>query len=664
MSLSAERNALSFNPLTLRSFLHQSPEIYFSIQKIQDEVWKNPILTHDPDIFSESRLSKIRLYIQKFHEYYRLNEYNSVPAQLASWAVFSHPFLCGVHQSMFVPCLENLASDEQLAKWMPLTKSFKMIGCYAQTELGHGSDIQNLETIAELDVKTDEFILHSPTLTSIKFWPGDLGIFANHAMVFAQLVINGVNYGLQAFLVQIRDFETHEPMQSVEVGDIGPKYGYATKDNGYLRLDKVRIPRTNLLMKYVNVNREGEFKKIGNDKTLYGIMMKIRTIISCDSVSILTQGLTIAVRYSIGRTQFKNKIMDYILQMDKLIPIVAQAFAIVAAGNKTRSLVTDNITLIKINDFSKLNETHIALASTKAYNSSTILLGLEKCRLACGGHGYSHYSGLPNMIQEYAPNCTYEGENTVMYLQVARYLLKHLEKASRNRELPHDVQYLQRSRIFDQEIKPLEFSQVTIKILHEIITLQAIYCIRDAASGMMEAVTAGNSLKESWDKKNGIKLVEAARNHTVYYTFDAFAESLSTLKISKTNQHINENTHFLPIDQPCFNILEKLCLLYGICSILEKPLFVLEAGILLPQQIDILLEEKEKLMKVIRPDVIGLVDCFQWNDNSLRSCLGRFDGNIYENLFELAANGNKMNKKEVADGIEYLKKMKEIDAKL
>ncbi len=54
-------------------------------------------------------------------------------------------------------------------------------------------------------------------------------------MVFAQLIINNISKGVQAFLVPIRDMETHEVLSGVEVGDIGPKYGFGTKDNGYLR---------------------------------------------------------------------------------------------------------------------------------------------------------------------------------------------------------------------------------------------------------------------------------------------------------------------------------------------------------------------------------------------------------------------------------------------
>lgn len=49
-----------------------------------------------------------------------------------------------------------------------------------------------------------------------------------------------------------------------------------------------------------------------------------------------------------------------------------------------------------------------------------LLQGIEQCRLACGGHGYSHASGLPEIYSFAVAGCTYEGENIVMLLQVAR----------------------------------------------------------------------------------------------------------------------------------------------------------------------------------------------------------------------------------------------------
>jgi acyl-CoA oxidase len=50
-----------------------------------------------------------------------------------------------------------------------------MLGCYAQTEVGHGSNLQGLQTTATYVPETDEFELWTPTLESCKWWPGTLG---------------------------------------------------------------------------------------------------------------------------------------------------------------------------------------------------------------------------------------------------------------------------------------------------------------------------------------------------------------------------------------------------------------------------------------------------------------------------------------------------------
>ena len=108
------------------------------------------------------------------------------------------------------------------------------MGCYAQTELGHGSNVAGLETTATLDLQTDEFVIHSPSITSTKYWPGGLGLWANHALVFARCIVSGNDYGIAPYIVPIRDMETHIPLKGVQVGDIGTKFGYSSKDNGWL----------------------------------------------------------------------------------------------------------------------------------------------------------------------------------------------------------------------------------------------------------------------------------------------------------------------------------------------------------------------------------------------------------------------------------------------
>jgi acyl-CoA oxidase len=151
---------------------------------------------------------------------------------------------------MFCTSVESFADDEQKKVWMPEIMNFNILGCYAQTEIGHGSDVASLKTTATYDMKTDEFVLNTPSIDATKWWPGEMGRLANFACVFARLVIpdpdsGDVNdYGIAPFLCQIRDRDTHKHMPGIKTGDMGPKFGYGSKDNGWMTLDNVRIPRS------------------------------------------------------------------------------------------------------------------------------------------------------------------------------------------------------------------------------------------------------------------------------------------------------------------------------------------------------------------------------------------------------------------------------------
>lgn len=155
-----------------------------------------------------------------------------------------------LHTTMFLNCLMEQTSDAQREYWMPRHNRWEITGAYAQTEMGHGSNVKGIELEAKWDPETKEFILHSPSLTSSKWWPGSLGRTANHSIVVAQLLlpVPGVpgraveykNYGPHPFILQIRDMKTHRPLDGIVIGDIGPKYGYAPMDNGYMLFDHYR----------------------------------------------------------------------------------------------------------------------------------------------------------------------------------------------------------------------------------------------------------------------------------------------------------------------------------------------------------------------------------------------------------------------------------------
>ena len=156
-----------------------------------------------------------------------------------------------IHFMMFLTFLRSNGTDEQKERWLDLAMEGKFIGCYAQTELGHGSNLRGIETIATFNQETDEFVIHSPTLTSLKWWP--TGMYSStHAVVMANLILEGKVCGVQGFFMQLRD-ENGMLMPGVEVGELGPKIDHSKGNIGYARFTHVAIPRFNMFSKFFQV---------------------------------------------------------------------------------------------------------------------------------------------------------------------------------------------------------------------------------------------------------------------------------------------------------------------------------------------------------------------------------------------------------------------------
>ena len=108
-------------------------------------------------------------------------------------------------------------------------------------------------------------------------------------------------------MVPVRSRENHQAFPGVHVGDVGAKLGYNLTDNGFLKFDNYRVPRTALLSRFVNVTKEGEFELLGDPRLLYQIMVMTRTMIVFGASFALSRQLTIAVRYAACRRQFANQ---------------------------------------------------------------------------------------------------------------------------------------------------------------------------------------------------------------------------------------------------------------------------------------------------------------------------------------------------------------------
>ncbi|CAD7014207.1 unnamed protein product [Ceratitis capitata] len=354
-----------------------------------------------------------------------------------------------VHILMFTRALRSHGTPEQYAKFGRRADNCEIIGTYAQTELGHGTYLRGLETRADYERKTDEFVLNSPTLTSYKWWPGGLGNTVNYCIVVAQLYIDNEPMGVQLFVLQVRDEETHEPLPGIDIGDIGKKIGMAGVNNGYLGLKNVRIPRTNMLMKNAKVLADGTFVKSPVSQLNYFPMVYVRCMVVLGNCVLHAEAATITTRYSAVRRQSpinpdapEPQVLDHLTQQMKITPEIVTVIAYRLAGGKLYKMYEQTAKAVSRSDYTRLPELHALACAMKASCTYDSTFGIERLRLSCGGHGYLASSNLGNLFAWATAACTYEGENSVLYLQVGKILLKTWTDVLNRKQLMPTMAYL------------------------------------------------------------------------------------------------------------------------------------------------------------------------------------------------------------------------------
>ncbi|MBA0859224.1 hypothetical protein Goshw_004587 [Gossypium schwendimanii] len=557
------------------------------------------------------------------------------------------PVFTDLHWGMFIPAIKGQGNEEQQQKWLPMAYKMQIIGCYAQTELGHGSNVQGLETTATFDPETDEFVIHSPTLTSSKWWPGGLGKVSTHALVYARLITDGQDHGVHGFIVQLRSLDDHLPLPGITVGDIGMKFGsgaYNSMDNGVLRFDHVRIPRDQMLMGVSQVTREGKFMQSDVPRQLvYGTMVYVRQKIVADASCALSRAVCIATRYSVVRRQFgshnggpETQVIDYKTQQSRLFPLLASAYAFRFVGEWLKWLYTDVTQRLQASDFSTLPEVHACTAGLKSVTTSATADAIEECRKLCGGHGYLSSSGLPELFAVYVPACTYEGDNVVLLLQVARFLMKTVSQLGSGKKPVGTIAYMGRSEHLLQCRCEVERAEDWLK---SNVILEAF----EARAARM-SVTCAKNLNNFPNQEEGFAqlatdLAEAAVAHVQLIIVSKFIEKLQQ-------------------DIPGKGVKRQLEILFNVyaLSLLHKHLgdFV-ASGCITPKQSALANEQLRLLYSQVRPNAIALVDAFNYTDHYLGSVLGRYDGNVYPKLYEEAWK-DPLNETVIPDGYhEYIR---------
>ncbi|CAL8289213.1 unnamed protein product [Arctogadus glacialis] len=650
-----ERQNATFDIEKLTNILDGGAERTNRRREIQSLVLNDP----DFDYGNPNFLSRSERYDQAVkksaHMILKLREYGiSDPVEInwyksMYWGTGREAL--GLHYVMFLPTLYTQCDSEQFNKWVPLAQSCTVLGTYAQTEMGHGTHLRGLETTATFDPATQEFVMHSPTVTSIKWWPGGLGKTSNHAIVLAQLYTQGKCHGLNAFIVPLRSMGTHMPLPGIVIGDIGPKFGFDAVDNGYLKLEHVRIPRENMLMKYAQVKPDGSYVKPLSSKLTYGTMVFIRSLIVGNAGIVLSQCCTIAIRYSAVRHQSEIRageaepqILDYQTQQHKLFPLLATAYAFLFAGQYMIDTYNRISGDINQGDLSEMPELHALSAGLKAFTTWTANTGIEVCRMSCGGHGYSRSSALPDIYVEFTPSCTYEGENTVMMLQTARFLMKSYRQVQAGQQLSGAVSYL--NKVHHRVMAPQAVSSqldLNLNTLVDLYEIRAAMLVELAAQSIQQESARGKCQEDSWNNST-IDLVRASDAHCHYMVLKMFRDKVDQIE-----------------DPGVHSVMSTLAHLYAIHGMGNFTGDFLQAGVLTGAQVPSVSKCLKGLLAEVRPSAVLLVDAFDHHDKMLNSVLGRHDGNVYEAMFEWARS-SPLNRTEVHES--FHKHLKPLQAQL
>eukprot|EP01103_Thecamoeba_quadrilineata_P014714 TRINITY_DN4453_c0_g1_i1.p1 TRINITY_DN4453_c0_g1~~TRINITY_DN4453_c0_g1_i1.p1 ORF type:complete len:674 (-),score=132.20 TRINITY_DN4453_c0_g1_i1:50-2071(-) len=549
-----------------------------------------------------------------------------------------------LHDDVFIPCIEGQASQEQRDYWLPLARQKKIIGSYAQTELGHGSNVQKLETTATFINETDEIELHSPTISSTKWWSGCLGKTATHTVAFARLIVKGKDLGIHGFIVQLRSMENHDPLSGITLGDIGPKWGTNSMDNGFVRFDRVRIPRHNMLMGFAKLSRDGTYTKPGHAKVGYITMMHVRAFLVLQSAVWLGKALTITIRYSCVRRQFgtpdnldqERQILDYRTQQYRLFPALAMSYALRFTGEYILGLITEIKQQLLRQDFSLMAEVHATTAGLKSLVTSYTADSIEECRRCCGGHGYQRASGLPDLFVDYLPSQTAEGDNYLLTQQTTRYLLKTIQEIAtgtkKPSELPKNVQYLAATPQERWAVSSLE-DLLNPALQRAAFEHRARRVITETAQ-TVAAAASERGFASAWNESL-VEIAQCSRAHCLLTIVSIFSEGVSD----------RVRTQSPALYRPLKNLSDLLALYW-----IEKEAgdYLID-GFVTGEQIQLIRTQVRKLLVDIRPDAVNLVDAFDFSDEDLRqSVLGRKDGRVYEALLESAMK-EPLNKTEAVE---------------
>jgi len=339
----------------------------------------------------------------------------------------------GVQLGLFGGAIQGLGTEPHHKKYLKPMMDMELLGCFAMTETNHGSNVKGLETVAVYNHKTSSFTINTPHEKAGKEYIGN-AMHCTMAVVFAQLLVDGKNHGVHAFLVKVRDSD-HNLLSGIRIEDCGYKMGLNGVDNGRLWFNNVSIPKENLLNKYGDVDANGAYTSpIENPNkrffTMLGALVTGRVSVGLAGNSAAKTALAIAIKYGSQRRQFASAegqaetiILDYPTHQERLFPLMAKSYALHFALQKLNTDLAEDI------DYKNRRKIETKAAGLKAIATWHATNTIQVCREACGGKGYLAENRFTDLKADSDIFTTFEGDNTVLLQLVAKGLLTEFKKS-------------------------------------------------------------------------------------------------------------------------------------------------------------------------------------------------------------------------------------------
>jgi acyl-CoA oxidase len=516
----------------------------------------------------------------------------------------------GVQFGLWGMSIHSLGTEKHYAKYLKDIGSLKLPGCFAMTETHHGSNVKGLETTATYNQLDKSFTIHTPHPKAQKEYIGNAAVHGQMATVFAKLVIDGHDYGVNAFIVPLRD-DQGTVLKGITIGDCGHKMGLNGVDNGTIRFDNVSIPKENMLDRFAAVNEKGEFTSpIPSDNrrffTMLGTLVGGRIGIPRSAMAAAKTGLTIAIKYSDQRRQFGPEggsevpILNYRMHQRRLLIPLAKTYAVHFA----LQYLTDRFTKRSEDD---MQEIEALAAGLKSYSTWNTTATLQECREAIGGKGYLSENRIGALKNDTEIYTTFEGDNTVLMQLVAKSRLSEFRKSFSEKGSFGVINYVyENAKTAISEKNPIAIRNTDeAHLLDSQFHLQAFQhreqtIVASAARRIKKLIDNG---MDGYDAFNVVQhqMIDLAGAHLDRVVLEQFQIAISTVEDANSKA-----------------ILDQLCQLFALSQLEKNKGWYLEDNYMEAVKTKAIRKMVNQLCWDIRPDAVALVDAF----GIPSSCLG------------------------------------------